>query len=274
MTDTAQLADVVLPATDVPRAPRAAPRLRHDAHVRHARRSRRRAGEARSNNQLFGALLERLRARARRRRDDRRRARRRDVRRQRARRRARARSSPSDGVATPAGRRRADPVRRRVPGDARRQDPPRARRRSIARRSAASTSTSPIPATRRVPARADLAGARDADQLDVRPAPHRARRRSSCRPPTRAARGIATGDRVRVWNALGEVRCAREGLDGRARRRVRAAEGPVAQAHRERLHRERADPGDASPISAGRPRTTTRACRSSEMWEPERRRRR
>ena len=35
----------------------------------------------------------------------------------------------------------------------------------------------------------------------------RRRSRSSWRPRTRATRGIADGDRVRVWNALGEVRC-------------------------------------------------------------------
>ena len=165
------------------------------------------------------------------------------------------------GVATPPRRRAAGAVRRRVPGtpDRKIHLVPEALDREAPD---GLYSYQPDPGQRRVPARADLAGARDPDQLDVRPAAHRARRSSSCRRPTprRAASRPAT--RVRVWNARGEVRClAKVATDVRDGVCV-LPKGLWRKHTAQRLHRERADPAERSPISAARPRTTTRASRS------------
>ncbi len=64
-------------------------------------------------------------------------------------------------------------------------------------------------------------------------------------PDDAAARGLADGDAVRVFNELGEVRCPLQvGAWIRPRHRL-AAEGALAQAHRQRLHGQRAGAGHA-----------------------------
>ncbi len=61
-------------------------------------------------------------------------------------------------------------------------------------------------------------------------------------PADAAVRGISTGDTVARVEPARRGPVYREGLGRGPRRRVRAREGAVAQAHRERLHVERADP--------------------------------
>ena len=236
MTDTAELADVVLPAT----AFLEHRDLRRGYGVMRMYDSPAVAtppGEARSNNQLFGALAARL-------------------------------GLVRDGDALTddelvarrrrsAGWRHAAAVRRRVPDDAGRQDPARpARARSRGRRALHLQARSKH---RRVPARADLARALDADQLHVRPAPRRARAPRARRTRRRGPRDRRRRRRARLEPARRGA-LPRQGLDGRARGGLRAAEGAVAQAHAERLHRERADP--TRPRRSGRPGRLQRCARA------------
>ena len=65
----------------------------------------------------------------------------------------------------------------------------------------------PDPESGGLPARAHLAGDRSHDQLDARRAPSGRRFRSRCTRTMRESRGVADGDRVRVFNDLGAVRC-------------------------------------------------------------------
>ena len=148
------------------------------------------------------------------------------------------------GAATPPFGGRPDPVRRRVAADAGPQGRSVSRSTSTPRRRPACTATSPTPRTAEFPLALISPASERTDHLDARRAAA-ARGAPADAPDDAAARGLTDGDAVRIFNALGEVRCNVQVGAWIRPGTVVAAEGAVAQAHRQRLHGQRARAGHA-----------------------------
>ena len=159
----------------------------------------------------------------------------------------RAPRSTGDGMAL-----RADRLARRCSSWTCSRAPPTARstwcpRTSTARRRSASTASSPIPATSAIPLALISPATNRTISSYARPAPPRPGAARAA-PGDAAARGLADGDEVRVWNELGEVRCraARSTADLRPGSRLRCPRDCGA-----------ATPSTAPPPTPSRPTTLT-----------------